>query len=159
MIESIIPRRETDVYHTFQFALETILWYTGEKKGMISMTETKHSLIASFRCAFQGIAACIRRERNMKIHICAAAVVTAAGFVFRISSTEWLVCLLLFAMVMGAELINTALEAAVDLACPKQHPTAKLAKDAAAGAVLIIAIFAAIAGLVIFLPKLISFFR
>lgn len=123
------------------------------------MPETKQSLFASFRCAFQGISACIRQERNMKIHICAAAAVTIAGFVFRISPTEWLVCLILFALVMGAELINTAVEAAVDLACPEKHPTAKLAKDAAAGAVLIIAIFSAIAGIVIFLPKLISFFR
>lgn len=75
-------------------------------------------------------------------------------FFFSISPAEWLVCLVLFSLVMGAELINTAIEAAVDLACPRENPKAKLAKDAAAGAVLICAIFAAMAGTIIFLPKL-----
>lgn len=114
----------------------------------------RHSIFASFRCAWQGIAACVSRERNMKIHLFAAAAVTAAGLIFKISKTEWMVCLIFFALVMGAELFNTAIEAAVDLACPREHPKAKLAKDAAAGAVLVCAIFAAIAGIIIFLPKL-----
>lgn len=117
------------------------------------MEKTKQSITSSFRCAWEGIAACVRRERNMKIHLCAAGAVTLAGFVFRISPGEWLVCLILFALVMGAELTNTAVEAVVDLACPYEDPKAKLAKDAAAGAVLVCAIFAAIAGLIIFLPK------
>lgn len=93
----------------------------------------------------------------MKIHLCAAAAVTVAGFFLRISLMEWLICLILFALVMGAELLNTAVEAAVDLACPKEDPRAKLAKDAAAGAVLLFAVFSSIAGVVIFLPKIISF--
>lgn len=114
----------------------------------------KQSLGASFRWAWQGIAACVRRERNMKIHLGAAAAVSVAGFVFSISAAEWLVCLISFALVMGAELMNTAVEAAVDLACPREDPRAKLAKDAAAGAVLVCAVFAAAAGLIIFLPKL-----
>lgn len=121
-------------------------------------TKRNSSLFSSFRCAFQGIAACVRQERNMKIHLCAAATATVLGFVLRISANEWLVLLILFALVMGAELMNTAIEAAVDLACPQKHPTAKLAKDAAAGAVLVCAIFAAIAGVVIFLPKLAAIF-
>lgn len=120
------------------------------------MKQIKESqpLSSSFRCAWQGITACFRQERNMKIHLAAATAVTVAGFFFSISPTEWLVCLVLFSLVMGAELINTAIEAAVDLACPRENPKAKLAKDAAAGAVLICAIFAAMAGTIIFLPKL-----
>lgn len=114
----------------------------------------KTTLSDSFRWAGQGIWTCICRERNMKIHLSAAAAVTAAGVVFGISRIEWLVCLILFALVMGAELMNTAIEAAVDLVSPEKHPLAKLAKDAAAGAVLICAIFAAIAGCLIFVPKI-----
>lgn len=113
-----------------------------------------NSLLSSFRCAWQGITAVVARERNMKIHLFAAAMVTIAGFLFQISTAEWLICLILFALVMGAELFNSAIEAAVDLSCPREDPKAKLAKDAAAGAVLVCAIFAAIAGIIIFLPKL-----
>lgn len=116
--------------------------------------KNKNPLTASFRYAWQGISACVRRERNMKIHLGFAAAVTISGFVFHISKGEWIVCLILFGLVMGLELVNTAVEAVVDLVCPEENPKAKLAKDAAAGAVLICAIFAAIAGLIIFLPKL-----
>lgn len=113
----------------------------------------KQSLPDSFRCAWEGIAACVRKERNMKIHLCATAAVMIAGTVFHISLGEWLVCLIYCALVMGLELVNTAVEAVADLASPELHPLAKLAKDAAAGAVLLCAIFAAISGMVIFLPK------
>lgn len=112
--------------------------------------------IDSFRCAWQGIGACVKQEGHMRFHLLAAAAVTIAGIVFEISKTEWLVCLILFALVMGTELMNTAIEAVVDLVCPRPHPKAKLAKDAAAGAVLVCAIFAAIGGLMIFVPKLLA---
>ena len=69
---------------------------------------------------------------------------------------EWLTCLILFALVMSLELVNTAVEATVDLATKVYDPLAKKAKDAAAGAVLIAAIFAAIIGLWIFVPKLLA---
>lgn len=118
----------------------------------------KNSLLSSFHCAFAGIAACVSRERNMKIHLSAAAAVTIAGFALHISKTEWLVCLILFGLVMCLELVNTAIEAVVDLVCPQQHPKAKLAKDTAAGAVLAAAIFAALAGVIIFGPKVFSLF-
>lgn len=114
----------------------------------------RNSLLSSFRWAFAGIAACVRRERNMKIHLFAAAAVTAAGLYLHISKTEWLVCLILFGLILGLEMMNTAIEAVVDLVCPHQHPKAKLAKDAAAGAVLVAAIFAAVAGCIIFVPKI-----
>lgn len=112
----------------------------------------------SFRCAWAGIAACTAGERNMKLHLATAFAVTAAGILLNISKTEWLVCLLFFALVIGAELMNTAIEALVDLVCPREDPKAKLAKDAAAGAVLVCAVFSAIAGLRIFLPRLAALF-
>ena len=67
--------------------------------------------------------------------------------------TEWCICLGLFGMVMALELVNTAVEAVVDLVTEERHPLAKIAKDTAAGAVLIAAIMAAIVGLIIFVPK------
>lgn len=94
----------------------------------------------------------------MKIHLFAAAAVIIFGLILHISKTEWLVCLILFALVMGAELMNTAIEAVVDLVCPQKNDLAKLAKDASAGAVLVCAIFSAIAGGIIFVPKLIALF-
>jgi diacylglycerol kinase (ATP) len=117
-------------------------------------------LIKSFKYAFEGIFNCIRAERNIKIHITAAMLVTIAGAVLHISKTEWLICLLLFGLIIGLELMNTAVEAVVDLAADgKWYSLAKKAKDTAAGSVLIASIFAAIIGLIIFLPKVISFVR
>lgn len=112
----------------------------------------------SFAHALAGLFACMKNERNMRIHLGAAALVTACGLLLKISATQWLVCLLFFALVMGAEAVNTAIEAAVDLCSPQADPKAKLAKDAAAAAVLLCAIMAAIAGGIIFLPRVIALF-
>ncbi|MDO5401487.1 MAG: diacylglycerol kinase family protein [Eubacteriales bacterium] len=112
----------------------------------------------SLRWAWAGVRAAVRRERNMKIHLVFTAAVTAAGLLFGISKTEWLVCLIFFALVLGAELMNTAVESAVDLISPEKHPLAKLAKDAAAGAVLVCAFFAAVAGCLIFVPHIWALF-
>ncbi len=118
------------------------------------MAGKKNPLYKSFGYAFSGILETVRRERNMKIHCAAGALVILFGFFLRISLIQWCICLGLCALVMSLELVNTALEAVVDLACQEVHPLAKKAKDAAAGAVLTAAIFAAIVGCLIFLPKL-----
>ena len=91
----------------------------------------------------------------MKIHCTVAVLVVIAGLILGISVTEWCICLGLFGMVMALELelVNTAVEAVVDLVTEERHPLAKIAKDTAAGAVLIAAIMAAIVGLIIFVPK------
>lgn len=115
----------------------------------------KGPLAKSFVYAFHGVARSIKTERNMKIHCVAAVLVVIAGFVLRISYLEWCVCLALIGLVMGLEMTNTALEAAVDLVTEGEHKVlAGRAKDAAAGAVLIAAIFAAICGGIIFFPKI-----
>lgn len=113
----------------------------------------KDPLHKSFGYAFEGIFTCIRNERNMKIHITVAALVVIAGWILGLSVTEWCICLGLFGLVMALELVNTAVEAVVDLVTAERHPLAKTAKDTAAGAVLIAAIMAAIVGLLIFVPK------
>lgn len=119
----------------------------------------KNPLYKSFGYAFEGIFAGIRGERNMKIHCFAAVCVVVAGVMFHISVTEWCICLVLFGLILSLELVNTAIEAVVDLVTEDKKPLAKLAKDTAAGAVLIAAVMAAMAGLLIFVPKLISFLK
>ena len=119
----------------------------------------KNPLYKSFGYAFEGIFAGIRGERNMKIHCFAAVCVIVAGVLFHISVTEWCICLVLFGLILSLELVNTAIEAVVDLVTEDKKQLAKLAKDTAAGAVLIAAVMAAMAGLLIFVPKLVSLLK
>jgi len=107
----------------------------------------------SFGYAFRGIREVFSTEANMKIHIVITILVIVCGILFSISSTEWMFCLLCVGMVVGAEMMNTAIENVVDLASPEQHPLAGKAKDIAAGAVLICAIISVLIGLLIFVPK------
>ena len=112
-------------------------------------SQKKDPLYKSFGYAFEGIGTCIKKERNMKIHCAAAVLVVIAGVILKISLLEWCICLTLFGLIMALELVNTAVE--------ERKPLAKIAKDTAAGAVLIAAIMAAIAGIIIFLPKGLTF--
>lgn len=118
------------------------------------MKRKKSPFYKSFGYAFQGIFRTIRDERNIKIHLFAMTMVILFGIRLKLSAQEWMVCLILFGLVISLELVNTALEACVDLVTNERRPLAKKAKDAAAGAVLFSAIMAAIIGLMIFLPKL-----
>ena len=111
----------------------------------------------SFRAAFEGIKATYIREQNIKIHTVIAILVVLFGFLLKISYGEWLVCLVLIGFIMMAEFFNTAIEYVVDLASPEIHPLAKAAKDTASAGVLMMAILAAIIGLIIFVPKGIEF--
>ena len=132
------------------------------QKGQVHMKEDimkknrKAPIARSFGYAFEGIWTGIRKERNMKIHCVALILVTAAGTLFQITATEWCICLLLFGMVVSLELVNTAVEAVVDLVTEERKPLAKIAKDTAAGAVLFTAIMAAIIGCIIFIPYLLE---
>ena len=118
----------------------------------------KNPLYESFGYAFEGIWTGIRKERNMKIHCLAIICVTLAGTLLHITATEWCICLLLFALVAALELVNTAVEAVVDLVTEEKKPLAKIAKDTAAGAVLSAAIVSVIIGCIIFLPYLLELF-
>lgn len=123
------------------------------ESNFLKNKEDETKLIFSFKYAFEGIITTIKEERNMFIHFLIAIIVVITGIYVRLSLNEWLICLLLFALVFSLELINTAIENTVDLVTTKKNKKAKLAKDAAAGAVLIAAIFASIIGIIIFLPK------
>lgn len=122
------------------------------------MKEKKKPLYESFGYAFYGIWTCIRKERNIKIHLFATICVIIAGCLLHISYEEWLICLVLFGLILSLEMVNTAIEAVVDLVTQKRHPLAKVAKDCAAGAVLIAAIFASVIGGWIFFPKVAALF-
>lgn len=111
------------------------------------------SLVQSFAHAIDGIISGLKAERNMVIHFAAMALVTVFALVLQCSTWEWCVLIALFGLVTAAELINTAIESAVNLVSPGPHPQAKLAKDTAAGAVLMTAAAAFVIGLIIFVPK------
>ena len=114
------------------------------------------SLVNSFGYAFQGIWSSFKSERNMKIHVFIMILVVLLGIFLHISVTEWMICIILFALVIGAELFNTAIEAVVDMISLEKSSQAKLAKDVSAGAVLVFAIASIIVGLIIFVPKIID---
>jgi diacylglycerol kinase len=114
--------------------------------------------INSFKYAFNGIRDLLKSQINARIHLFFTILVIAGGFFFDISKVEWLICLLATATVFAAEAFNTALEYLTDLASPDYHPLAGKAKDAAAAAVLILAIVALIIGFMVFWQPFLALF-
>lgn len=113
-------------------------------------------MINSFKNAFNGMIVSFKQERNMKIHISIMFLVILLGIIFKIKTVEWIICIICFALVIGGELFNTAIEIIVDIAMPNFNEKAKKAKDISAGAVLVLAIASAIIGFIIFVPKIIG---
>ena len=111
-------------------------------------------LLESFNHAINGIIYAVRTQRNMKIHTVGAVIVLLSCFFIDVSKVEFLILALTITSVFVAEMINTAIEAAVDLNTNYYHPLAKVAKNTAAGAVLITAINAVLVGYIIFWDKL-----
>ncbi|MGI9950806.1 diacylglycerol kinase family protein [Moorellaceae bacterium AZ2] len=107
-----------------------------------------------FRAAFTGLLFALRTQSNMAIHLSAAAAALGLAYYLQVRDWEWVALILTITLVLAAEIFNTALEAAVNLYSPQYHPLARVAKDVAAGAVLVAALGAVIVGLLIFLPKL-----
>ena len=112
--------------------------------------------LLSFKYAFNGIKKLFITQHNSRIHLTIVLLVIIAGFFFHISKAEWFVVMIVTGLVFTAELFNSAIESVVDLISPEYHKKAENAKDYAAGAVLIAAIISAIAGLIIFAPKLLA---
>ncbi|MGN0692076.1 MAG: diacylglycerol kinase family protein [Oscillospiraceae bacterium] len=109
------------------------------------------SFFKGFAYAFKGIIYCIRTQRNMRFHICAMGAVIFLSSFYDLSRSECALLALVFASVISSEAVNTAVEAAVDLTTEgKRSFLAEKAKDCAAGAVLISAVFAAAAGIFLF---------
>lgn len=120
------------------------------------MKDKKKSI--GFSYAFNGIKEVIKMERNFQIHLISATLVIIIGIFLNISLVEWLIITLTIGLVLIAELINSAIEQIIDYIKPDRHPTAKLIKDIGAGAVLVAAIIAVIVGLIVFMPKLMTYF-
>ena len=116
-------------------------------------------LINSFKYAFTGIATSFKTERNMKIHVLIMTLVIIAGIVFKVSLLDWIILVIMFGLVISAELFNTALETIVDMITMEKNEKAKVAKDVAAGAVLVLAIASVVIGLIIFIPKILNFIK
>jgi diacylglycerol kinase (ATP) len=110
-------------------------------------------LFDSFNYAFEGIIHVLRTQRNMRIHFLIATVVLVVAVVENVTRIDLIVLLLAIAFVLVAEMINTAIEGAIDVATSSFDPMAKLAKDIAAGAVLIAAINAVAVGYLVFSGK------
>lgn len=104
--------------------------------------------------AFKGAMYLLKTEASIKIQVCIAIIVTAAGFYFDISKTEWLIQITCIGLVMSLEGMNTAVEYIADFIHPDRHATIGKIKDIAAGAVFIAATCATIVGLIIYLPKI-----
>lgn len=122
------------------------------------MKKTK-KLINSFKYAISGIITSFRTERNMKIHILVMIIVIIAGIVFKLSLLDWIILVIMFGLVISAELFNTAIETTIDMITKEKNEKAKIAKDVAAGAVLVLAVASVIVGLIIFIPKILSFIK
>ena len=117
------------------------------------MSQRPRSLLDSFNYAFEGIIHVLRTQRNMRIHFAVAVVVLVAAIVADVTKLELIALLLSITFVLIAEMINTAIEGAIDVATSSFDPMAKLAKDIAAGAVLIAAINAVAVGYLVFSGK------
>jgi diacylglycerol kinase (ATP) len=108
------------------------------------------SLLESFNFAFEGVIHVLRTQRNMRLHFVISAGVLIAALSFDVGRIELIALLLAIAFVLITEMVNSAIEAAVDVASTSFDPMAKLAKDIAAGAVLIAAINAVAVGYLVF---------
>jgi len=110
----------------------------------------------SVKHAGEGLFYAIRTQRNFRIHLVATALVVLMGVWLRLPGASWAILALMIGLVLVTEMMNTAAEALVDLASPDYHPLAKLVKDVAAGAVLVIALTSVVVGLIILGPPLLA---
>ncbi len=115
-------------------------------------------LIRSFRYGFAGLVYVIRSEQNMRIHLLITVCVIAAASFFQVSSIEWLMIVFCIGAVTAAEAMNSAIERLADRVTSSEDQLIRVAKDAAAGGVLALAISSAVIGAIIFLPRLLGLF-
>jgi len=114
----------------------------------------EHSVGKSFSYAISGFGLALKNEPNIRIHLAVSLVAIIAAYFLRFSRNEWVILFFTIAFVLVLELINTTLEAIVDIVSPKFRPEAKFAKDVSAAAVLVSAILSLIVGAFLFLPKI-----
>ena len=114
--------------------------------------------LEDFKYAKDGLKSAYQNEQSLWLHAICTIGIIILGFLLQISFNEWAVIVIALVIVLVVELLNTAIEATVDLVTEEKKPMAKVAKDCASGAVGIISIIALIIGIMIFLPKIIALF-
>jgi len=119
-----------------------------------NLKEKKHTLFASFKCAFRGVGEAWISEKSLRIHFYLAFLVIILGFIFQISRTEWLFITMIIALVLTTEMVNTAVEKILDLVCKEANGEVRFIKDLFAAIVLIAALGSLIIGAIIFIPKI-----
>lgn len=106
-------------------------------------------LARSFKCAFAGIIYLIKHERNFKVHLAIFVLMLVIGFILKFSILEFILVLIVSAMVISTEAINSGFEIILDLIYPEHNGKSKIIKDILAGAVLVTALIAAAVGVLI----------
>lgn len=114
------------------------------------------SFLNALKNALNGIKYTFKTQRNLKIQIILALLAICAGLFFRLSTIEWIILSLTIFLVLIVELINTAIETTVDMFTMEYNERAKIAKDASAGAVTLMAIASIVVGMFLFIPKIIN---
>lgn len=112
--------------------------------------------LKSFTYSIDGLKYAYKYEQSMMIHVIATILVIAANIFFQVTGMEWLITIIAIGMVLSAELINTAIEAVVDLVTLEIHPLAKIAKDCGSAATFVLAMMAAVIGCVIYIPYILG---
>lgn len=112
----------------------------------------------SFKFSFDGLKYAYTHEQSLALHVIVMAVIIACGFGFHISPMQWVITLVMGALILVAELFNTSIEAVVDMVTEEYHPLAKVAKDTASAACFVADLIAAGMWLVVFAPKIIALF-
>ena len=111
-------------------------------------------LVNGFLYAFRGLWLALREQLNMKIHLCATALIMAAGFYLNFNYIDWCIVAITVGVVIGMELINTSIEEFVNFVSPEQNTEAAKIKDIAASAVLVVSIAALLVGILLVSSKL-----
>lgn len=118
---------------------------------MIPGSNREHpTFIRSFGYAIEGFRTAVATERNIKVQLLVGVLAVVAGVVLKIDALSWVLVQLCIGLVLFAELVNTSIEAIVDLATQDLHPLAKRAKDIAAASVFTLSITAAVVGIIVF---------
>ena len=120
----------------------------------MKQTETRQSITKAFNAAIEGILYTFKSERNMKIHYCLAVVVLIISLFFDLTKVEMLLLIFAITLVVISEMFNTAIEKTIDMITEEYNPLAKIAKDVAAGGVLIATLNSVVVGYILFYDKL-----
>ena len=112
--------------------------------------------LKGFSYAIDGLKSAYKNEQSMTIHFFTTILIIILCIVLKATPIEWAISIVWLGLIAGMELINTALEAVIDLICPKIHPLAKIGKDTASGAVALLSCLAFLFWAILFGPRLLN---